>query len=121
MPHPLDSGIVLITGASSGIGREIALEMSGRAKGIALAARRKDRLTSLAEELRQRKPDLQVSVHQCDVTNHARVDEMLAEVLAAHQRIDVLVNNAGVGDVGVFDMSDWSKTEQLIALNVTSL
>jgi hypothetical protein len=114
---PIDGGVVLITGASSGIGREIALQVAPRARRIVLAARRKDRLDELKTELLARNARLVVSTYACDVTDRLATDAMLAEV----GEIDVLVNNAGFGDLTVFDRADWDKTERMINLNVTAL
>jgi hypothetical protein len=113
----IDGGVVLITGASSGIGREIALQVAPRARRIVLAARRKDRLEELKTELLSKNGNLVVSVYGCDVTDRLATDAMLAEV----GEIDVLVNNAGFGDLTVFDRADWDKTERMINLNVTAL
>ncbi|MEO7092863.1 MAG: SDR family NAD(P)-dependent oxidoreductase [Polyangiales bacterium] len=117
----VDGGVVLVTGASSGIGRELAMLIGPRAKAIVLAARRKDRLLELSRELQARTPHLQVLACAVDVTDQKAVDAMLEEITAAHGPVDVLVNNAGFGDLGVFDLTEWKRTEQMIALNVTSL
>jgi hypothetical protein len=114
---PIDGGVVLITGASSGIGREIALHIAHRARRIVLAARRKDRLDELKTELLNRNGTLVVSLYACDVTDRLATDAMLAEV----GEVDVLVNNAGFGDLTMFDRADWEKTERMINLNVTAL
>lgn len=121
MSSPIDQGVVLITGASSGIGRALAFELAPRARALVLAARRKDRLESLKGELLQKCPALKVLVFGCDVTDRARSEEMLAAVEAELGGVDVLINNAGFGDLGAFDLADWDKTERMIALNVTSL
>lgn len=117
MSSPIDDGRVLITGASSGIGRELALRIAHRAKAILLVARRRERLDELAAELTKLRPALEVRVFACDVTDRAATDAMLAEA----GTVDVLVNNAGLGDLGVFDRANWEKTERMIALNCTSL
>lgn len=121
MPSPIDGGVVLITGASSGIGREIARQIAGRAKAVAIVARRKDRLDELRGELLAQSPRLRVTVYACDVTRGDERDAMLAAVEAEVGPIDVLVNNAGLGDLGVFDRAEWGKISQMIELNVTAL
>lgn len=121
MSSPIDSGVVLITGASSGIGRALAVALAPRARAVLLVARRKDRLEALRAELVALRPSLPVLVFGCDVTDRAAVDAMLAEAAREVGAVDVLINNAGFGDLSTFDLSDWSRTEQMIALNVTSL
>ena len=121
MPSPFDGGVVLITGASSGIGRALALQIAHRARAIALVARRKDRLEELKSELLTRNPSLRVVVSAADITKPEARDAMLAAVEAEVGPVDVLVNNAGFGDLGVFDRADWEKNERMIALNVTAL
>ena len=113
--------VVLITGASSGIGRALALQIAHRARAIALVARRKDRLEELKSELLTRNPSLRVVVSAADITKPEARDAMLAAVEAEVGPVDVLVNNAGFGDLGVFDRADWEKNERMIALNVTAL
>jgi len=117
----LDGAAVLVTGASSGIGVELARQMAPRAKVLVLVARRIDRLERLEEELLAQHRHLVVLVRGCDLTDRAATDAMLASVEEAAGGIDVLVNNAGFGDLGVFDRADWDKTERMIALNVTAL
>lgn len=122
MPSPIDGGVVLITGASSGIGRELALQIAHRARAIALVARRKDRLEELKHELLNAKnQNLRVVVCAADITKPEEREAAVAAVEAEVGPVDVLVNNAGFGDLGVFDMADWEKNERMIALNVTAL
>ncbi len=120
MKPPLD-GTVLITGASSGIGRAMALELAGRARALVLVARRAERLEELRAELVARRPDLVVSTQACDLLDRAATDRMLDAVERDVGPVDVLVNNAGFGDMGVFDRADWQKTQCMIRLNVESL
>jgi hypothetical protein len=120
MRPPLD-GTILITGASSGIGRAMAVELAPRAKALVLVARRVDRLEELRDELVARRPELVVSLQQCDLCERVATDRMLEAVAREVGDVDVLINNAGIGDMGAFDRADWSKTERLIRLNVESL
>lgn len=114
-------GTVLVTGASSGIGRELARQMATGAKALALVARRRERLEALADELRHAHPSLEVIVRPTDLTDAAARDAMVDEVTEALGSVDVLVNNAGFGDVGAFDKADWDKLHRMIELNVTAL
>jgi short-subunit dehydrogenase len=117
----IDGGVFLITGASSGIGEELARQLAPRAAGVALVARRVERLEALAEALRESAPHLPVTVHPCDLTELDAIEGLVADVAAAHGSIDVLINNAGLGDIGLFEESDPAKNERMIVLNVSAL
>lgn len=117
----IDGGIFLITGASSGIGLELARQLGPTASGMALVARREERLSTLADELREAAPHLVVTVHRCDLTELDAASAMVDAVLEAHGAVDVLINNAGLGDVTLFEASDMDKNLRQIALNVTAL
>jgi short-subunit dehydrogenase len=121
MRAPIDGGVALITGASSGIGEAIARQLAPRLSAVALVARRKDRLDALAEALRAINSDLSVSVQPCDLIDRDATDSMLAQVKQELGTVDILVNNAGFGDMGMYDRSDWQKQERMIQLNVTAL
>ncbi len=88
------SRIVLVTGASSGIGRECALAFARLGDTVVGVARHEPALRELAAE----HPGIHVET--CDVTDAQARVELVGRVLLRHGRIDVLVNNAGVGPVG---------------------
>src|SRR4051794_7661123 len=113
MRPPIDGGVVLVTGASSGIGLEMARALAPRAKALVLVARRTQRLTELAKELMAARPELVVHALPCDLGDRAATDALLTEVEARVGGVDVLINNAGLGDFGMFDLSDWKKQEQI--------
>ena len=95
---------VLITGASSGIGKQTAIEFAKLGSNIILVARRKEKLDELASELE--KFNVSILVCQCDVSNKEQVKEMSKTVLEKFDSIDVLVNNAGFAIYGsVKDLS----------------
>ncbi len=121
MASPIDSGVVLITGASSGIGRAFALLLANRAKSLVLVARRQDRLVALREELLKKNPRLNVVLGVCDLNDVTQAETMIHAVTKEAGPIDVLINNAGLGDLGVFDRAKWDKTRRMIDVNVTSL
>ena len=113
-----DHGIVLITGASAGIGRELALEFGARAETLVLAARRLDRLEQLRAELVSRYPGLKVIALAADLSDEHEIERLLTEINEQAGPVDVLVNNAGLGDTVLFDRSDWARTKQLLHTNV---
>ena len=96
--------IVLITGASSGIGKQTALEFAKKGANLILVARRKDKLELVAKELE--KFHTIILVCQCDVSNKDQVKEMSKTVLEKFGTVDILVNNAGFAIFGsVSDLS----------------
>lgn len=121
-PHsPIDGGTVLITGASAGIGRELAVQVGARARTLILLARRAGRLDELRASLLQRHPQLQVVILPVDLSDEADVARALVE--AGHQAgpVDVLVNNAGVGDQALVDHADWARVRSLLRTNVLAV
>jgi hypothetical protein len=121
MRAPIDGSVALVTGASSGIGEALARQLAKRARVLILVARRKDRLEALAGELAQQAPELVVDVQACDLCERADLDGMIGRIEAEHGQVDILVNNAGLGDIGMFDLASWDKTERMIELNVRAL
>ncbi len=111
----------LITGASAGIGREFARQLAGRARSMILVARREDRLAELRDELQQQHPNLVVQVRQVDLANLAQLDELMEWLDRERIDVDVLVNNAGLGDSGPFPTSDPIRNEQMTLVNVVAL
>jgi uncharacterized protein len=102
--------VAVVTGASSGIGAEIARLLSARGDLCVLLARRADRLQAVAEEIGG-------EAEQCDVSDRAAVDAVAARVLERHPKIDVLVNNAGIPGRTRFLDGDPEVIERLIRIN----
>jgi len=107
--------VVLVTGASSGIGRECALAFARRGDVVVGIARHAPAL----QELAAAHPGIHVET--CDVTDPAERAALVQRVLAAHGRIDVLVNNAGVGVLGYLDELEADDVERVYATNVVAV
>ena len=104
----------LITGASSGIGRDIARVLSSKGYSLILVARDKEKLQSLQAEL---KTDVKIIV--ADLSNEAKLKEIY--VLCKNENIDVLVNNAGFGLFGKFEEVDLSSELEMINVNIKAV
>lgn len=110
----------LVTGASSGIGRAIAEVLARDVAALVMVARRRERLDEIAKALTEKHPSLRVIVRDVDLVDRAATSAMLDELEASGVAIDVLVNNAGFGDRGLFNERPWSKLEALLQLNVVT-
>jgi short-subunit dehydrogenase len=86
MRPPLRGGTILVTGASSGIGREMARQLGPVAGALVLVARRQDRLEQLRAELQRARPELVVSVQPCDLGDLAAAAKMVEAARADQQR-----------------------------------
>ena len=106
----------VVTGASSGIGAQLARDLAARGMRVALLARRADRLAALAAEIGAVGGEAW-SV-PCDVADRPDVDAAIAAVLARHGRIDLLVNNAGYGRHVLFKDHDVADIERMIRTNL---
>jgi short-subunit dehydrogenase len=117
----LDGCNALITGASAGIGREFARQLAGRARSMILIARRDDQLIRLADKLHREHPKLLVHIHKTDLADPAQLRELLAWLDREQLDVDLLINNAGLGDSGPFAESDPVRNNQMTLVNVTAL
>src|SRR5438094_2012226 len=117
----LEGCSALITGASAGIGREFARQLAGRAQSLILVARREQRLNELRDELSQRHPNLTVHIRKTDLADVAQLKELVAWLGREKIDVDLLVNNAGLGDLGPFATSDPPRNEQITLVNMVAL
>ena len=112
-PFRLDGRVVIVTGASSGLGDRFARVLHGAGATVVIAARRADRLETLAAEL----PG--TTAVAADVSVDADCERLVATTLEIHGRLDVLVNNAGMGLAAPAESEDIDVFRQHLAVNVT--
>jgi NAD(P)-dependent dehydrogenase (short-subunit alcohol dehydrogenase family) len=111
----LDSRIVIVTGASAGLGARFARVLHGAGATVVMAARRLDRLEALAAEL----PGSVAMA--CDVADSAQRERLIADTVARFGRIDVLVNNAGVGYKVAIEDETLDDFRNTMEVNVTAV
>jgi short-subunit dehydrogenase len=105
LPAPSPSSAALVTGASAGIGSEIARELARRGHGVVLVARRKEKLDELAGELHA-EYGIRAEAIGCDLSKAASRQRLPARVASLGLDIEILVNNAGFATGGAFHESD---------------
>jgi short-subunit dehydrogenase len=110
------NAVCLVTGASSGIGRETAIALAKRGAVVAVCARRKDKLDDTLAACRAHSPR-SVAV-QCDVRDWTEVQRMVEEVARAVGEVDVLVANAGIGRYVAFDEESVESIDAQVKTNV---
>lgn len=110
----------LITGASNGIGLELAKVHASKGGNLVLVARNKSKLDELKIEL-ENQYKIKVYTIGKDLSLSAAAQEVYDETKQLNIQIDYLINNAGFGDYGMFVDLDWNKQAQMIQLNITTL
>jgi uncharacterized protein len=112
---------VLITGASAGIGREFARQLAPTVNTMILVARRNDRLEALELELKIVNPRLEVFCRQLDLRDQAALERFCNWLDESGLTVDLLVNNAGIGDRGAFIDSEWERVHAMLQVNIETL
>lgn len=121
-PTPLPSQFTaLITGASAGLGAEFARQLAPAAGTLILVARRLERLEVLKEELTLLHPQLRVVLFQLDLAEPQSVPGLVEVLRDKKLPVDYLVNNAGLGDLGTFESSDWTRVQAMLRVNIEAL
>ncbi|HUC36944.1 MAG TPA: SDR family oxidoreductase [Acidimicrobiales bacterium] len=120
LPAPSDTTTCLVTGASSGIGADIARELAKRGHGLSLVARREDRLKILADELRSAHR-VQVEVIPCDLTDAQARSELPPALKERGLEVSVLVNNAGFSTTGRVNRSEHERETAMVRTNVEAV
>ncbi len=109
----------LITGASKGLGKAFAYECAGRGMNLLLTARSTHLLEPMAEELRKKK--VRVETHSCDLLDHVAYKKIFDWVKAEGFRVNMLINNAGMGFYGQFEEQPLEKHLEVMHLNVDAM
>jgi len=120
LPTPKDNSTALVTGASSGIGAQIARELARRGHGLTLVARREDRLKSLADELAEAHR-VRTEVIAADLTDATSRGELPAQVEQRGLTVDVLVNNAGFTTMGPVHKADRAAELAMVRTDVEAV
>jgi short-subunit dehydrogenase len=117
----LENCNALITGASAGIGREFARQLAGRARSMILVARRDERLIELADQLQREHPKLVIHIRKVDLADLGQLQAFLEWLDREKLEVDLLINNAGLGDSGPFAESDPDRNKEMTVVNVAAL
>ena len=110
----------LITGASSGIGKELARYHGARGGNLVLVARSEDKLKELKTEL-ENNYGISVMVIAADLAHSESADQIFSATEKAGQQIDILINNAGFGGHGKFHQRELAKDQAMMQVNMASL
>lgn len=114
--HTLHDRVAVITGAGSGIGRELALELARRGATIAAVDVRPEGIEETARLVRA--VGANVSTHVADVANAERMQALPGDVLDAHGACHILVNNAGVTSAGAFEKETLTDLHWIVNINI---
>lgn len=115
-----ESTVAIITGASSGIGRALALHLAERGARLGLIARRAEKLNEVAWEA-MKNGAADVLALPCDITDREAFQRAIGEIHVAFGRIDILVNNAGFGHIGYVEDTPQEHVESVFQVNVFAL
>ncbi len=120
LPPPASDSTALVTGASSGIGADIARSLARRGQGVTPVARREERLQDLAEEL-QKEHSIRAETLEADIGEADGRAEMIGRLGELGLTVEVLVNNAGFGSGGRFTELELEREVQMVRLNVEAV
>src|SRR4051812_14727658 len=120
LPSPAGDSTALVTGASSGIGSELARGLARRGHGLTLVARREERLKTLADELAQQH-GVRTEYITCDLTDEVARRELKSEIAKRNLAVDILVNNAGFSTTGPVAKSDPAREVAMIRTDVETV
>jgi short-subunit dehydrogenase len=119
-PFVFAGATAVLTGAASGMGEQLAYQLADRGTALVLLDRDADGLDRVVGAVRAAHPDLGVDAHVLDLAETERIGPLAAEIVAAHPRIDLLFNNAGVALVGRFDQLSLEEFDWVMRINFTA-
>ena len=119
--YRIDGGVALVTGAAGGIGASLAERLVREGSNVALVDRNAEGLEDLAQRLRVRRPDRTVTAIVADLAQPEAPADVVAQALAEHGRLTLLVNNAGVALAGRFEQVSIADVDWLLAINLRSV
>lgn len=111
----------IITGASAGLGAEFARQLSATASRIVLVGRREERLNEIAASLKDSAPGLQLDCFKSDLSIASERERLAAWIVREQIPVNLLINNAGLGDLGPFDSAPWERLSPMLEVNITAL
>ena len=120
-PYQFSGGTAVVTGAASGIGEALAVQLAERGSHLVLVDRDKERLDDVAERISTRHPALTVDRHIADLSDDEQTDALAARLAVAHPETTLLVNNAGVALGGRFDQVTLEEFDWVMAVNFRSV
>jgi short-subunit dehydrogenase len=120
LPPPSYGSTILITGASSGIGADLARQLAERGYNLTLTARRRERLEELADELREAH-SVHVDVETCDLGDEGERKRLIEKLKKGERELVGLCNNAGFGNLGRFLNLDPEQETNVVKLNVEAV
>lgn len=115
-----NKSVTLVSGASSGIGLELARLAAADGRNLVLVARRKDKLAEIKQEL-EGKHDIDVYLFVEDLSDPAAPERIVRELEKQKLAVDALINNAGFGVLGDFATNDWAKEQSMLQVNMVAL
>jgi len=115
MMTDLKNQVVIVTGASDGLGKGLAIRLAKEGARLALVARNEEKIKAVAAEISQSGAEVKYFV--CDLTSVEQIQKTVAEIKAAYGTVDVLINNAGIWSPGDLISHTVEKIQQLFATN----
>ena len=119
--YTFGGGTAVVTGAASGIGAALAVQLAARGSNLVLVDRDKERLDGVAADVRRAHPQLAVDTYVVDLSDDAATAEAAEALAAAHPGTTLLVNNAGVALGGRFDQVTLEEFDWVMAVNFRSV